>query len=369
MITRIVLAVSMAGAALMAADRWDVQYSYEHLDNALTITDLKFPSAKRGVASGYILEKGKSKPTVLVTSDGGVHWALVPVKEIGVSLYFLDDSLGWMVAEKGIWQTEEAGRSWHKLVTPKEMKDLLRVWFLDRQHGYAVGERKKVWETTDGGAAWTELAAAGEPNTNADHTTYGVVSFANSRDGIIAGWDEPPRYNRVPDWMDPAAAKARTQWPSTLVLLQTRDGGKTWDSSTASIFGRVTKIGFAADGSSVGLIQFTDNFEWPSEVYRVDGHSGKSTRIFRRADCAISDAALMANGTIYLAGIQSASTVHSSPIPGKVKILRSNSMNGEWEDMAVDYKVQGHKTFVAAPDEDDVWVATDMGTILKLRKE
>ena len=77
---------------------------------------------KRGIASGYILEKGKSKPTVLVTSDGGLQWTLVPVKESGFSLFFLDDSLGWMVTDKGIWQTEEAGRSWHKLVTPKEMK-------------------------------------------------------------------------------------------------------------------------------------------------------------------------------------------------------------------------------------------------------
>ena len=81
---------------------------------------------------------------VLLTSDGGGHWTLVPVKEPGSSLYFLDDSLGWMVTDKGIWQTEEAGRSWHKLNTPKDMKDILRVWFLDRQHGYAVGERKRV---------------------------------------------------------------------------------------------------------------------------------------------------------------------------------------------------------------------------------
>jgi photosystem II stability/assembly factor-like uncharacterized protein len=367
MIARILIASLIAAAAVFAADRWDVQYSYDRLDTSLVIADLKFPTAKRGIASGYILDKGKSKPTVLVTSDGGVHWTPVAVKEAGFSLFFLDDSLGWMVTDKGIWQTEEAGRNWHKLTTPKEMKDLLRVWFLDRQHGYAVGERKHVWETTDGGAAWTELAAAAEPKTNAEHTTYSVVSFANARDGIIAGWDEPPRYNRVPDWMDPAKAKARTQWPSTLVLLQTRDGGKTWDPSTASIFGRVTKIVFAPDGASVGLIEFTDNFEWPSEVYRVDGQTGKSTRIFRRADCAISDAVLLPDGTIYLAGIQSSSTVHNSPIPGKVKIMRNADEN--WDDMAVDYKIQGHRTFLAAPDENNVWVATDTGTILKLHKE
>jgi photosystem II stability/assembly factor-like uncharacterized protein len=366
--TRFLLTAILCTAALPAASRWDIQYSYDEMQNSLVITDLKFPSAKRGIASGYINEKGKPKPTMVVTSDGGLHWTLVPVKEAGYSLFFLDESLGWMVTEKGIWQSEEAGRSWHKLATPKDMKQMQRVWFIDRQHGWAVGERKQAWETTDGGGTWTPLGAAAEPQANAEHTTYSVVSFANARDGIIAGWDEPPRYNRVPDWMDPEAAKNRRQWPSTLVLLQTRDGGKTWDSSTASIFGRVSKISFAPDGASVGLIEFTDNFEWPSEVYRVDGHTGKSTRIFRRADRAISDAALLPNGTIYLSGTQTSSMVHNSPIAGKVKILRTVDMES-WEDMPVDYKVEAHRTMIAAPDENNIWVATDTGTILKLRKE
>ncbi len=364
---RLVLLAALCAAPLFSADKWEVQYSYSQMQSSLYINDLKFPSAKRGIAAGYIFENKKSKPTVLVTSDGGLHWTPIPVKDIGTSLFFLDDTLGWMVTDNGIWQTEEAGRSWHKLLLPKDMKDILRIGFLDRQHGWAAGERKQVWQTTDGGTTWAPLAAAAEPQTNALYTTYGMISFANAHDGIIAGWNEPPRYNKVPDWMDPEAARNRRQWPSTLVLLQTRDAGKTWDTSTASIFGRVTKISFAPDGASVGLIEFTNNFEWPSEVYRVDGHSGKSTRIFRRADRAISDVMLLPGGTVYLSGIQSTGVVHNSPIPGKVKILRSTDMES-WEEMPVDYKVEAHRTFLAAPDEDNVWVATDTGTILKLRK-
>ncbi|MCU1259853.1 MAG: glycosyl hydrolase, repeat-containing protein [Bryobacterales bacterium] len=368
MTRRALISVFLFVAALPAAERWDIQYSYDQLQSSLVITDLKFPSAKRGIASGYVVDKGKSKPTVVVTSDGGLHWTLVPVKEIGNSLFFLDESIGWMITDKAIWQTEEAGRSWQKVNTPKDMKDLQRLWFLDRKHGWAVGERKQAWETTDGGVTWTAMAAAAEPKVNADYTTYSVVSFANSREGIIAGWDEPPRHERVPDWMDPEAAKKRRQWPSTLVLLQTRDAGKTWDASTASIFGRVTKISFAPDSSSIGLIEFTDNFEWPSEVYRVNGHDGKSTRIFRRADRAISDVAVMPSGTVYLAGKQSTSVVHSSPIAGKLKILRSLDKES-WEEMPVDYKVEAHRAMIAAPDENNIWVATDTGSILKLRKE
>ena len=98
MILRALLSVLLFVAALPAAERWDIQYSYDQLQSSLVITDLKFPSAKRGIASGYILDKGKSKPTVVVTSDGGLHWALVPVKEIGNSLFFLDESIGWMIS-------------------------------------------------------------------------------------------------------------------------------------------------------------------------------------------------------------------------------------------------------------------------------
>ncbi len=362
---RLLVTALALGATLGAAERWEMQYSYPELQSSLYIADLKFPSAKRGIAAGYIIENKKSRPTVLLTSDGGQHWSLVPVKEFPQSLFFLDESLGWMITDKGIWQTEETGRSWHKLTTPKEMKDMLRLWFVDREHGWIVGERKQVYETTDGGATWTPLAAAAKPEANADYTNYGWISFANAKEGVIAGYDEPPRNNRVPDWMDPQKAKSRRQWPSTLVLLQTRNGGKTWDTSTASIFGRVTHISFSPDGSSVGLVEFQDNFDWPSEVYRVDGSNGKSTRIFRRADRAISDIALMPDGSVILAGTETASMIHHSPIPSKVKILRSKDMEN-WEEMPVDFKAEAHRVMIAAPDAQNIWVATDTGQILKL---
>jgi len=56
----------------MAAEHWDVQFRYRQLDSTLTINDLVFPSAKRGIACGFVTDrKEKDKPVVLVTSDGG----------------------------------------------------------------------------------------------------------------------------------------------------------------------------------------------------------------------------------------------------------------------------------------------------------
>ncbi|MES1258696.1 MAG: hypothetical protein ABUS51_09700, partial [Acidobacteriota bacterium] len=137
-------------SAAHAQPHWDIQYRYRQIDSTLTINDLAFPSEKRGIACGFTTDrKDKDKPLVLVTSDAGEHWTETPVKEAGISLFFLDDSTGWMVTEKGIWTTAESGRTWTKL--KQAPSALLRVWFLDRQHGFAAGLQKRVFETLDGG--------------------------------------------------------------------------------------------------------------------------------------------------------------------------------------------------------------------------
>jgi hypothetical protein len=360
-------AVFLHAGSLQAEDHWEMQYLYDENGSQLVISDLKFPSAKRGIAAGYILRKGKPSPTVLVTSDGGVKWTPIPVKEEPYSLFFLDDSLGWMVTEKGLWQTEESGRIWRKL--PNFPKDLGRVHFLDRKHGWAIGAKMQVFETSDGAATWKPIAALSGLKVNPEFTTFGWIAFGSNRNGIIAGSNVPPRRAAVPDWMDPEKARNRRLLPSTLVLLQTNNGGKTWEPSTASIFGRITRISITPGGDSLGLVEFADNFEWPSEVYRFHAGMGDSTRLFRKADRLTTDILLTESGTAYLAGIETKAVVRDNPIPGKVKIIRMTS-EGQAEEMPVDYRAVAHSAIIAtAPSagmDPNIWVATDTGMILKL---
>ncbi len=358
------LVVICSVASLRSAERWDIQYFYDENKTSLTITDLKFPSERRGIASGYLKEKeDKIRPMVLITSDGGAHWTLNPVKEAGISLFFLDDSLGWMVTSKGLWQTEESGRNWHKLKSPK---DILQVWFLDRQHGWAIGLHKSVFETTDGGATWSPLEAAAKPGANPLYTAYGSIAFANAKSGVIAGWNSPPRPDRstFPDWMDPEKAHRRRQWPSLLIFLQTQDGGKSWASSTASIFGRLTRMSFLPNGSGLGLIEFLDDFEYPSEVYKITPGAGNNTRAFREKNRWITDV-LMTPHASYAAGLEPVGTIRRNPIPGKLKVLTSQDRD-HWREMTVDYRADAHRAILAAAGES-VWVATDTGMILKMR--
>ena len=368
MITRLVFvfaaALGLGALHATAASHWDVQYNYRQLDSTLSITDFLFTSQTRGIVCGFTTDRrGKESPLVLTTNDGGAHWASTPVKETGVAMYFLDDSTGWMVTDKGIWQTAESGRSWTKLKGAPS--GILRIWFLDKKHGFAAGLEKRVFETTNGGDTWTLLPISKDAQGDATFTTYGEIAFAGNR-GIISGWNVPPRPGG-PDWMEPERAAKRPQLPNLTILLQTADGGQTWKKEETSIFGQITRISLANGGKSLGLIEFKDEFQFPSEVYQIDMRAGgKSTSSFKQKDRAITDVRAF-DGTSHglIAGYETEGSIYRSPIPGKLKVLRSDDLE-HWDEMPVDYRAVAHRAMIAGPDEEHLWIATDTGMILKL---
>lgn len=357
----------VAEFAFGADSHWDIQYRYRQIDSTLSINDILFMSATRGVVCGFTTDRhGKETPLVLTTADGGAHWTDVPVKEACLAMFFLNDSTGWMVTEKSLWQTAESGHSWTKLKNAPA--GLLRVWFLDQKHGFAAGLEKRVFETTNGGETWTLLPIAQEGEGDPTYTTYGEIAFAEKA-GIISGWNIPPRRGG-PDWMEPERAARRRQIPNLTILLETVDGGKTWKRNEASIFGQVTRISMAPQGVALGLIEYKDEFEVPSEVYRINtGVNGASESVFRQKERAITDVRTFAgeNGGL-IAGYETEGTIYHSPIPGKVKVLTSDDLE-TWHEMTVDYRAVAHRVMIAGPDREHVWIATDTGMILKLMNQ
>ena len=105
---------ALFGQAVRPAQKWRVQYFYDQDKSVLNIVDLQFPSATRGLAVGAIVEGRNQKPVAVVTSDGGAHWQTVNLEDPPLSLYFLNESLGWLVTTKGLYQTTEAGRNWFR---------------------------------------------------------------------------------------------------------------------------------------------------------------------------------------------------------------------------------------------------------------
>src|SRR5580698_2526527 len=104
------LMLAVCGFLGAAEPHWDIQYRYRQVDSILNINDIAFPSATHGYVCGVTTDHhDNDHPLVLVTIDGGKKWSEVPVKETGLALFFLYESDGSTVTEKGIWQTVEGG--------------------------------------------------------------------------------------------------------------------------------------------------------------------------------------------------------------------------------------------------------------------
>jgi hypothetical protein len=366
-------------APVMRAERWKVQSFFDQEHDTMMIEDLVFPSAERGIAVGTVHDEmnpeRKARYTSLVTSDGGAHWSQVPLKDHPRSLYFLNDSTGWLVTDSAIWFTEESGRSWTKLCDQRKPNRkigvtppgglLTRVWFVDPKHGFGVGLQKTVLESLDGGKTWKPLEEADKPDANPAHAAYSQI-WIDGKKGMIFGTSIPPRVDdpKLPSWMEPERAVKRKQLPTLTLLLQTLDGGATWHSSTAPLFGDVVAARMAgSDGLAV--FSFSEGFEWPSDVYHLDMLTGGTKRVFAEKDRRVTDCALFGGSLGFLAAVEPPGRLNTLPVPGKVKILKSTDLEN-WQEMPVDYKAVARSLVLAGPDAEHQWAATDTGYILHL---
>lgn len=347
-----------------AAERWKIQFFYDKAGSSLNIQDLQCPSATRCVAVGTIEDrKGRAKGTVVTTDDGGQNWSLAEVSEQPVALFFLNLSLGWMATDRGVWSTSDGARTWKKLDGLK--KGILEVYFLNPLHGYAIGFPKAVYETADGGKKWTKLAAADLPATGLQDTVYECIAFQGQH-GIIAGTAKQPGSDEIPAWLDPSEARLHRERPSTMVVLETRDGGATWNSSASSFYGRMSQLVMAKEGFALALFEYHNYYSLPSKVYKVKFQTSMDT-IFAERDRAVTDMVYLPDGTALLAAVQPPGSSNQVPIPGKLKMLRSTNLK-VWEEMNVDYRAVAQRAMLAAADSEHVWVATDTGMILALDK-
>jgi hypothetical protein len=347
------------------AERWKMQYFYDSAKSEMVLQDLQTPTAARAIAIGDIVEGRNRKGVAVVTSDSGAHWNVMKLEENPVSLFFLNDSLGWMVTEKGLWKTEEGGKDWQKL--PKPPNQPWRVYFADENNGWAACTKKTILATHDGGRKWEAIPAASELPGAPDRSAYSWIAFADKNYGLITGFNQPAaRWGGLfPTWLDPEDALSRRETPHLVYQMLTRDGGKTWKSDSASLLGQITRVRFGPGGHGLGLIEYADSFRVPSEVFKLDRGSGKSQTVFRDKRYAITDVWIGSDGTAYLAGIELVGQVRSVA-PGKVKVFRSSDLTA-WSEMEVDYRAISHRAIITGADERNLWVATDNGMILKFQ--
>jgi hypothetical protein len=349
-------------APALLAEKFEVAYFHDVDGEALQIRELQFLTDKRAIGIGVRDTEDRRQGAIVETNDGGETWQLTPWKDIPVSLFFLNDSLGWIAGESGVWFTEEGGRSWRRL---KSIKNIVRLHFLDAQNGFAAGGRKQFLRTKDGGKTWVKEPEGDKPETREETTVYWTIAFSG-RNGLVSGFTLNPRRSSLPSWMEP---ESRVQRPGVLVVLETRDGGSTWSSTSASIFGRVTRMAMN-DRTALTTLQFDEQFEYPGEVFRLRLGQKSSERVFREKDRLMTDVLITRSGTTYLAGYEPAAKIPGAPVPGAVKILRAKRREDSlllWEPIESDYRAVANRVVLAESPSGAIWAATNTGMILRLR--
>jgi hypothetical protein len=339
---------------LSAEPRWKIQFLYDRADSNFAIEDLECPTVQHCIAAGLIDDKkGREEGAVVVTSDGGLHWSRYEVKERPVSLFFLNDSQGWMVTDRGLWTTVEGGRVWTKT---QSRKGILQTWFLDPSHGYLMGMKGVVQETTDGGKTWATLEVS-QKAADWQSLNYDIVSFQGTH-GVLIG---------TPDASALVLSNATSQESQAVgkvTVLETLDGGKKWRSAVLPIKGELAQLRMSDQGFVLSLILYQDpKSPAGSAVFQTPLGSPDGRLVFAKRDRAVTDIALLSNGGAVLVAIEPPGNSARVPIPGKLKILESADLK-VWQEMDVDYRAVAQRAVIAAPDAQHMWVATDTGAIL-----
>lgn len=344
----------------VGAAQWKMQYFYDKDTSSLEIRDLRCPAVKTCLAASVLVDKGKPKGTLVATYDGGAHWSNIDLKELPYSLFFLDSSTGWMVTNKGIWQTLESGRDWKKM---SSLKGVERVWFIDATHGFAVGEMKSIYETKNSGKDWTKLNVP-TPRTMEDKdVVYQGVTFSSPNHGVIYGSWNPMQAIQQAEWMEMDVTK-RPKLPISAVLTETMNGGASWTANEAQVRGRLIRLEFLDKHTVLALVEFLSGGDVPSELFKIDLASRASAPTFHQANRIGRDMAILPDGEVVIAAVEKMGKSNEIPIPGKLSIMHSTSLS-TWLSENLDYRAVARKPILAAADANNVWLATDTGMILK----
>lgn len=357
------LSVLLLPVLLAAADSgptWQRSYFFDKAQSTFNIADIACPSPKFCIAVGVVeADNGKRSPWSVVTHDTGAHWIARQPAEIPVSLFFHNDTTGWMVTQRGLWNTRDAGETWKKI---RSGFGYLGVAFTDPQHGWLIGRKRLFEQTSDGGSRWTGVPDAASLSSLPAVIMFECIHFTDALRGAVVGEIAGRAQSSSPDWVDPDAAKYRPPPEGGVFVCQTVNGGRTW--ACDPVAPHQTLIAAAFPGPDYGWLVFAPDSPTQvfSEVTARNWSARKSTTIYHLDGVRISDLDAGPDGSIMIAAIQVPGKLADTPVPGKLRFLTGNDFS-TLHDESVDYRAvaRGIKLANAGPE----WfAATDTGIIL-----
>ncbi|RKY97823.1 MAG: hypothetical protein DRQ13_04195 [Ignavibacteriae bacterium] len=140
----------------------------------------------RDLQTGWIALNGWSPvhSSILKTTDGGISWTiqLSIYGHIVVSIFFIDDQIGWAACTEGvIYNTINGGDTWNLQYQLSTSEWLFDVFFVDQNNGWVVGNLgNKILKTTNGGNSWNWVTIG-----TSDWLFY--IDFIDHDTGITVG--------------------------------------------------------------------------------------------------------------------------------------------------------------------------------------
>lgn len=116
----------------------------------------------------------------LYTTDGGITWQTSGLTTTGgfVSIFFRNNQIGWATgADARVYKTIDGGLNWY-VVNHEPPSDQASIQFQDDQNGWTVGNG--MFHTSDGGETWSGVSSVAWIWLNR-------VFFLNNQEGWIVG--------------------------------------------------------------------------------------------------------------------------------------------------------------------------------------
>ena len=238
--------VGILTTALTVTANWDVlQKQDPEIRDYMSIS---FTSAKNGWAVGVSPLELDYPGFIGYTTDGGATWnkAEIDVDAQLARVYFLDKNHGWAIGEKGKIVATTNGKDW-EIQTSKVDNPLKGIHFANKDVGFAVGANDTILSTNTGGRTWKVLQGGVIGAVGDDEATmYNAIQFLDESTGWVAGVHLVPQVSQ------------------NSVIQKTMDGGQTWDAQETGaedvledLFFLDAKHGWAVGEN--GLILHTSN--------------------------------------------------------------------------------------------------------------
>lgn len=136
-------------------------------ENFPYVKKLQFTSFEQG----WLIDVLNSKNRFRYTEDGGLTWKQITIDNSSADNFqFIGNAEGFAIAEKGLYYTNDNGKSWELIKEQTKNEWFNNLFFIDRNTGWTIGQN--ICSTKNGGTDWKCSELKKEVK---DKTIYGFV--------------------------------------------------------------------------------------------------------------------------------------------------------------------------------------------------